>query len=103
MRTVILTAKTRRTHVFYNMCASPTIGTYVFYNTFASPTIGTYVFYDTFASTTIGTYVFYDTFKLLNSKNKQKNMFCNYTENKREMQTHCMRFFDLSQLKRLFF
>jgi hypothetical protein len=40
MRTVILTAKTSGTHVFY----------------------------DTFASPTIETHVFYDTFKLLNSK-----------------------------------
>ena len=59
MRTVILTAKTSGTHVFYD--------------TFASPTIGTYVFYDTFASPTIETYVFYDTFKLLNSKDERKH------------------------------
>ena len=59
MQTVILTAKTRETHVFYDTFASPTIGTYVFYNTFASPTIGTYVFYDTF--------------KLLNSKNEREH------------------------------
>ena len=59
MRTVILTAKTS--------------GTQVFYDTFASPTIGTYVFYDTFASPTIGTYVVYDTFKLLIRKNKRKH------------------------------
>ena len=56
LRTVILTAKTSGTHVFYD--------------TFASPTIGTYVFYDTFASPTIETHVFYDTFKLLISKNE---------------------------------
>jgi hypothetical protein len=68
MRTVILTAKTSGTHVFYDTFASPTIGTHVFYDTFASPTIGTHVFYDTFASPTIETHVFYDTFKLLNSK-----------------------------------
>ena len=59
MRTVILTAQTSGTHVFYD--------------TFASPTIGTHVFYDTFASSTIETHVFYDTFKLLNRKNKWKH------------------------------
>ena len=59
MRTVILTAKTSGTHVFYD--------------TFASPTIGTHVFYDTFASPTIGTHVFYDTFKLLNRKNEREH------------------------------
>ena len=73
MRTVILTAKTSGTHMFYDTFASPTIGTHVFYDTFESPTIGTQVFYDTFASPTIGTHVFYDTFKLLNSKNERKH------------------------------
>ena len=33
MRTVILTAKTRGTHVFYNAFASPTIGTHVYFTT----------------------------------------------------------------------
>ena len=101
MRSVILTAKTRGTHVFYDTFASPKIGTHVFYDTFASPTIETHVFYDTFASRTIGTHVFYDTsesptigthacydtfaspttgthvfydtFKLSNNKNKRKH------------------------------
>ena len=87
LRTVILTAKTSGTHVFYNTFASPTIrthvfydtfaspkiGTHVFYDTFESPTIGTHVVYDTFASPTIGTHVFYDTFKLLSTKNERKH------------------------------
>ena len=97
--------------MFYDTFASPTIGTHVFYDTFASPTIRTYVFYDTFACPTIGTYVFYDTFKLLNSKNEWKHrdccifsyLFSNFTENKLGMQTHFVRFFDPSLLKRSLF